>query len=113
MPAVAEASRKPGGLRVRLACFAIHKRTPYDLLAADAPTKVALKRVDAHGERVAAYVDPLRAVTVNTVDEGLALIEFNARGGPFLRTRGAGVPSRRLPPPTHATARREGGERRV
>ena len=55
------------------------------------------------------------AAHIELVDtaEGLAVIEFNARGGPFLRTRGAGVPSRRLPLPTHATVRRQAGKRRM
>ena len=79
------ASRRPAGLRIRLACFVLHRRQAYDLLAADAPSKAELRRQDPSGERVPCYVDPLSALTINSVDEGLALIE------------GARAAQRRLP----------------
>ena len=70
-----ESKRRPAGLRIRLACFAIHRRQAYDMLAADAPAKAEIKRQNTMGERVAAYVDGLRAPAVRTIDEAFELIE--------------------------------------
>ena len=70
-----EAKRRAGALHMRLSCFAIHRKQVYDMLAPDAPSKAQLKRQDAGGTRVPAYVDELRAPTFASVDDGLQLVE--------------------------------------
>ena len=73
--ALLESSARAEPLKVRLACFAIHRRQAYDMLAADAPAKAKLCRQDASGERAPAHVGKLHAPVVRSVEEGLELID--------------------------------------
>lgn len=70
-----EARRRPGGLLLRLSCFAIYRRQAYDMLALEAPAKTSISRQDTAGERVPAYVDGLCAPSFSSVEEAFALVE--------------------------------------
>ena len=59
----------------RFACFAVHKRIVYDMLAPDAPMPRKIVRTDAAGGRCHAYVDRLHAPPVANLADCDALLD--------------------------------------
>ena len=59
----------------RFACFAVHKRVVYDMLAPDAPMPRKIVRTDAAGGRCHAYVDRLHAPPVANLADCDALLD--------------------------------------